>query len=205
MNLYDRYLMPLLIDACCGLPAIADQRARLLPLAEGKVLEIGIGTGRNLPFYDRSRVAALHGLDPAAQMHAKARRRARAAGLDVKLVPLSAQAIPAPDASYDTVVCTFTLCTVADPLAALAEVRRVLKPTGRLLVCEHGRAPEPHLARWQDRLTPWWKPLAGGCHLNRDVAALLRDGGFRTTDLTTAYLPGPKALTYVTRGVAVAA
>lgn len=205
MNLYDRYLMPLLIDACCGLPAIAEQRAQLLPLAQGKVLEIGIGTGRNLSFYDRSRVRSLHGLDPAAQMHRKARRRARTAGLDVELLPLSAERIPAPDASFDTVVCTFTLCTIPDSLAALAQMRRVLKPTGQLLVCEHGRAPEPRLARWQDRLTPWWKPLAGGCHLNRDVAAMLRDGGFRATELVTAYLPGPRALTYVTRGVAVAA
>ena len=205
MNLYDRYLMPLLIDACCGLPAIAEQRAQLLPLALGKVLEIGIGTGRNLSFYDRSRVRSLHGLDPAAQMHRKARRRARMAGLDVELLTLSAERIPAPDASFDTVVCTFTLCTIPDPLAALAQMRRVLKPTGQLLVCEHGRAPEPRLARWQDRLTPWWKPLAGGCHLNRDVAAMLRDGGFRATELVTEYLPGPKALTYVTRGVAVAA
>ncbi len=205
LNLYDRYLMPRLIDACCGLPAIQAHRARLLPLARGAVLEIGIGTGRNLPFYDGTRITMLHGLDPAAQMQRTAARRARAAGLTVQLIPLSAQQIPAPDAHYDTVVCTFTLCTLPDPVAALHEMRRVLAPGGRLLFCEHGRAPEPSVQRWQDRLTPWWKPLAGGCHLNRDVRAMLRDGGFAPTAIDSGYIAGPRPFAHITRGVAVAA
>ncbi|MGK2943046.1 MAG: class I SAM-dependent methyltransferase [Immundisolibacter sp.] len=205
MNLYDRYLMPLLIDVCCGIKAIQAQRAQLLPQAEGKVLEIGIGTGRNLAFYDPARLTSLHGLDPAQQMNHKAQRRARAAGLEVELITLSAEQIAAPDASYDTVVCTFTLCTIPNPVTALQQMRRVLKPGGKLLFCEHGRSPEAPVQRWQDRLTPWWKPFAGGCHLNRDVRAMLRDGGFAPTQIESSYLAGPKPLTYVTRGVAVAA
>ncbi len=205
MNLYDRYLMPRLIDACCGMKAIQDQRAKLIPRAHGKVLEIGIGTGRNLPFYNGRQIESLQGLDPAAQMNAQARRRARQARLEVDLLTLSAETIPADDASYDTVVCTFTLCTIPDPVRALREMRRVLKPDGQLLFCEHGRAPEGSVQRWQDRLTPLWKPIAGGCHLNRDVREMLRAGGFKTVEIAASYLKGPKPMVYVTRGVAVPA
>jgi len=205
MNLYDRYLMPALIDLCCGLKPIQAQRAALIPRARGDVLEIGIGTGRNLPFYDGAKLTSLQGLDPATQMNAKARGRADAAGLAVELITLSAEAIPAPDARYDTVVCTFTLCTIPDPIAALHEMRRVLKPDGQLLFCEHGRAPETSVQQWQDRLTPWWKPVAGGCHLNRDVPELLRAGGFKAIEIEAHYLKGPKPWVWVTQGVAVAA
>lgn len=205
MNLYDRYLMPLLIDACCGMKDIRLEREALIPRAQGRVLEIGIGTGRNLEFYDRGRLVSLQGLDPAEQMNPKAVRRAREVGLDVELLTLSAEAIPAPDASYDTVVCTFTLCTIPDPIKALREMRRVLKPGGELLFCEHGRAPEESVQNWQDRLTPWWKPIAGGCHLNRDVRSMLSAGGFTTREIESHYLKGPRPLVWVTRGVAVAA
>ena len=205
MNLYDRYVMPLLIDGCCGMKDIQTQRQNLIPRAHGKVLEIGIGTGRNLEFYDRSKITSLQGLDPADQMNPKAESRARKAGLDVEIVTLSAEEIPAADGTYDTVVCTFTLCTIPDPVKALKEMRRVLKPGGELLFCEHGRSPDESVHRWQDRLTPWWKPVAGGCHLNRDVSIMLRDGGFRTTEIESSYLKGPRPLVYVTRGVAVAA
>lgn len=205
MNLYDRYVMPLLIDACCGMKDVQGQRKLLIPRAKGRVLEIGIGTGRNLEFYDREKLQSLQGLDPADQMNPKAARRARRAGLKVELITLSAEEIPAPDASYDTVVCTFTLCTIPDPVRALKEMRRVLKPGGELLFCEHGRAPEAPVQRWQDRLTPWWKPIAGGCHLNRDVRAMLDQGGFTPREIESNYLKGPKPLVWVTRGVAVAA
>lgn len=205
MNLYDRYVMPLLIDTCCGMKIVQDQRAALIPRARGRVLEIGIGTGRNLPFYDAGKLESLQGLDPAEQMNPKAEQRARHAGLTVELLTLSAEAIPAPDATYDTVVCTFTLCTIPDPITALKEMRRVLKPDGQLLFCEHGRAPDASVQRWQDRLTPWWKPVAGGCHLNRHVPTMLDDGGFRATEIEASYLKGPKPLLWVTRGVAVPA
>ncbi|MGQ0700176.1 MAG: class I SAM-dependent methyltransferase [Panacagrimonas sp.] len=215
MNLYDRYVMPLLIDACCGMKAIQEQRAKLIPRAYGKVLEIGIGTGRNLPFYDPMNLDTLQGLDPADQMNPTAQKRARDAGLNVELITLSAEEIPAADASYDTVVCTFTLCTIPDPVKALREMRRVLKPGGQLLFCEHGQSPDASVHRWQNRLTPWWKPIAGGCNLNRDVRGMLRDGGFKPTEIESGYLKVArftdavsavaKPMLYVTRGVAVAA
>lgn len=205
MNFYDRYLLPHLIDCACGMKAIERERAALIPQARGRVLEIGMGTGRNLPYYDAGKLSALYGLDPAVQMNPKARLRAQRAGLTVELLDLPAERIPADDASFDTVVSTFTLCTIPDAAQALREMRRVLKPGGRLLFCEHGRAPDESVRRWQDRLTPLWKPLAGGCHLNRDIAGLLAQGGFRTPDLQRRYLPGPRPMTYVYSGSAVGA
>ena len=204
MNLYDRYLLPTLIDLLCGIKPVQRQRAKIVPRAQGRVLEIGIGTGRNLPFYDKSRLQQLYGLDPAAQMHPKARQRMLDAGLEVELLELPAEKIPMADASFDTVITTFTLCSIPDAIAALREMRRVLKPGGVLLFCEHGTAPDASVRRWQDRLTPLWKPLAGGCHLNRDIPALLREGGFRIVDMEQLYLPGPRPLTYNYWGSAMA-
>ena len=195
MNWYDRHILPWLIDIACGLPMVQARRRSLVPLAQGRVLEIGIGTGRNLPFYDRSRLTQLVGVDPALQMHRLAQRRSARAGIAVELVGLSAERLPLPDDSFDTVVCTYTLCSIPDPAAALDEVRRVLKPGGRFLFCEHGRAPDPAVARWQDRLQPLWMLLAGGCHLDRDVPLLLRDAGLKTR-LEQGYVSGPRPLTY---------
>ncbi|MDE0855604.1 MAG: class I SAM-dependent methyltransferase [Nevskia sp.] len=205
MNLYDRYLLPTLIDLLCGIKPVQRQRAKIVPLARGRVLEIGIGTGRNLPFYDKSRLQQLYGLDPAPQMHHKARQRMQAAGLQVELLDLPAEKIPMPDASFDTVVSTFTLCSIPDVVTALREMRRVLKPGGRLLFCEHGTAPDASVRRWQDRLTPLWKPIAGGCHLNRDIPALLCEAGFHIDAMEQLYLPGPRPLTYNYWGSASAA
>lgn len=202
-NWYERHLLPHLIDCACGLGHVMKARAAIVPRARGVVLEIGIGTGLNLPYYAAGQVQHISGVDPAAAMHVKARRRAARIAIPVSLIPLELDTIGAADASFDTVVCTFTLCSIPDPLAALREMRRVLKPGGELLFCEHALAPEPRVQRWQHRLTPWWKPLAGGCHLNRDTPALLHAGGFRITELDSAYLPGPRPLTYVHRGVAV--
>lgn len=203
MNPYDRYLLPYLIDLACGIGPVQKQRAKVVPRASGRVLEVGVGTGRNLPFYDKSRLSSLSGLDPAPQMHRLARKRAATAGLAVELLELSAESIPRPDASYDTLLMTFTLCSIPEPVKALREMRRVLVPGGQLLFCEHGAAPDAGVRRWQDRLTPIWKPLAGGCHLNRDIPALLQAGGFRVEELETMYLPGPRPLTYNYWGRAV--
>ena len=195
MNWYDRVVLPLMIDIACGLPMVQAKRQSLVPLARGRVLEIGMGTGRNLPFYDRSRLTQLVGVDPALQMHSLAKRRSQQAGLSVELMGLSAEKLPVSDDSFDTVVCTYTLCSIPDPAAALHEVRRVLKPGGQFLFCEHGRAPDASVARWQDRLQPWWIPLAGGCHLDRDVPLLLRDAGLHA-QVQQGYVPGPRPLTY---------
>lgn len=195
MNWYDRHLLPWLIDLACGLPMVQTRRRALVPQAHGRVLEIGMGTGRNLPFYDRTKLTQLVGVDPALQMHSLARRRSQQAGIDVELVGLSAEQLPLPDDSFDTVVCTYTLCSIPDPVTALHEVRRVLKPGGQFLFCEHGRSPDLAVARWQDRIQPLWMPLAGGCHLDRDVPALLRDAGFQA-QVDQGYSSGPRVLTY---------
>ena len=194
MRWYDQHILPWLIDIACGLPMVQNQRRQLVPQARGRVLEIGMGTGRNLPFYDRSKLTQV-GVDPALQMHRLARRRSEKAGIEVELVGLSAERLPLPDDSFDTVVCTYTLCSIPDPAAALHEVRRVLKPGGQFLFCEHGRSPDPALARWPQRIEPLWMPLAGGCPLTRDVPLLLRDAGLQA-QVDQGYIGGPRVLTY---------
>jgi SAM-dependent methyltransferase len=201
-KLYDRYLLPHLTDLVCSSRVLARTRAALVPQAEGRVLEIGIGGGRNLPYYRPDRVTSVTGVDPAAAMSRRARRRAAAIPIPVDVIALELGEIQAERGSFDTIVCTFTLCTIPDLEAAFREMRRVLRPGGRFLFGEHGRAPEAGVARWQDRLTPLWRPLAGGCHLNRDIPALIRAGGFRIEELSAGYLSRPRLLTYVYRGSA---
>lgn len=203
-NWYERHVLPYLTDLACGVKPIRRQRRKVVPLARGRVLEIGIGTGLNLEHYDKARVDKIVGVDPALEMHRLARKRIAKAGMPVELVGLSAEKIPFEAGTFDTVVVTYSLCTIPDPLAALGEMRRVLKPGGRLIFCEHGLAPDPSVRRWQDRLTPLWSKVAGGCHLNRDIPALLKEAGFRSTDMETMYLPGPRPLTYNYWGTAEA-
>lgn len=204
-NWYDRHLLPHLLDFACGMKPIRSQRQQIVPLAQGRVLEVGIGTGLNMPFYDASRVRYIVGLDPALQLHPLARKRIARTGIEVELVGVSAETIPLESASIDTVLVTYSLCTIPDPLAALREMRRVLVPGGRLLFCEHGLAPDENVRRWQVRLQPHWQKVAGGCHLDRDVPALLAQAGFRCDTLQTGYLPGPRLLTFNYLGEAQAA
>ena len=200
MQFYDQHILPHLIDFACGMGHVMKTRAKVVPQATGRVLEIGIGTGLNLGFYDAQNVSAIVGVDPAAQMQDKAHQRAADIAIPVEMIALELGQIQADDASFDSIVCTFTLCTIPDPIAALQEMRRVLKPDGKLLFAEHGRAPDHKVRLWQDRLTPLWKPLAGGCHLNRDIPALLKAGGFQIRDLHSSYLPGPRPMTWVWHG-----
>ena len=204
-NWYERHVLPTLVDIACSVQPVWRQRQKVVPLAQGRVLEIGIGTGLNLEHYDQARIEKIVGLDPGLEMHPKARRRSRQAGLEVELVGLSAERIPYDDRSFDTVLVTYALCTIADPLAALKEMRRVLKPGGRLVFCEHGLAPDASVRRWQARLTPLWARVAGGCHLDRDIPGLLKAAGFRSVDIEQMYLPGPRPLTCNYWGTAVAA
>lgn len=190
MGLYGRYVLPLLVDLGCGAKPVDRQRRKVVPLAEGRVLEVGFGTGLNLPHYDADRVSRVYGLDPGKGMLARARDRSAGLGFEVEHLPLSGEQLPLDDDSVDTVVITYTLCTIPDALAALAEMHRVLRPLGRLIFCEHGLAPDPDVAAWQGRINPFWRPLTGGCNLNRDIPGLLDEGGFAVDDLETMYLPG---------------
>lgn len=193
---YDRHILPYLVDLACGVEDLKRQREKVVPRASGRVLEIGIGTGHNMAHYDRAKVTKIIGLDPALEMHTRAKKRIAAAGLDVEHIGLSAEKIPLEDESVDTVLITYTLCSIPDPSAALDEMNRVLKHDGKLIFCEHGRAPDESVRRWQSRLNPIWNRFAGGCHLDRDVPALLKDSGFRSEDLQTGYLQGPRPLTF---------
>ncbi len=194
-NWYERHLLPHLLELACGVKPIRRQRQKVLPLAHGDVLEVGIGTGLNVPFYDKARVRRIVGVDPAVQMHPLALRRVKAAGLDVELVGLSAEKLPLPDASFDSVVCTYTLCSIPNAPNALAEVRRVLRPGGKFLFSEHGLAPDESVRRWQRRLQPVWGPLAGGCQLSVDIPELLRAAGFEVK-VESRYIPGPRFASY---------
>lgn len=201
MNPYERYLLPWIIERSCGIGPIQKKRQAVVPKAHGRVLEIGIGTGHNIPFYDRDRVTEVIALDPAAHMHGKARRRAIEAGVEVRVLGLSAETIPLDDDEVDSIVMTFTLCTIPDPAAALAEMRRVLKPGGELLFVEHGRAPTEGVRRWQRRLNPIQNRIGGGCNLDRDIPALVRQD-FTIRHLDAGYMPGPKVSGYLYSGSA---
>lgn len=200
MNLYDQHVLPHLIDFACGMGAVMKTRAQIVPQAEGRVLEIGIGSGLNLSFYDPAKVSVIVGVDPSAAMQKLAQQRAAQISIPVEMIALELGQIQAADASFDSIVCTFTLCTIPDAMAALQEMRRVLKPGGKLLFSEHGLAPDLPVVRWQNRLTPLWKPFSGGCHLNRDIPALIRAGGFSIGQLDSSYLKGPRPMTWVSRG-----
>ena len=194
-SFYDRHIMPRLIGCACGAKPITYQRRKVVPKAAGKVLELGIGGGMNLVHYDSAQVTSVSGVDPSAELRAIAEKAPRAEGLKVDIQDGTAEALPFADASFDCVVCTFTLCSVASPPAALAEAKRVLKPGGRFLFCEHGLAPDPKVANWQAFIEPLWKRLAGGCHLTRPVGQTIAAAGFTLTDLHSMYLPNtPKSV-----------
>ena len=189
MGFYSDRILPRCIDQGCAAKPVSRQREKVVPHAEGRVLEVGMGSGLNIPFYDIDKVELVWGLEPSEGMRRKARARVASAPFELRWLGLSAEEIPLQDGSADTVVLTYTLCTIPGWKAAVEQMRRVLKPGGKLLFSEHGRAPDDSVRRWQDRLDPLWSRLAGGCHLNRDIPALLRDGGFDVRQLETMYLP----------------
>lgn len=190
MSLYDRLVLPSLISLACSAKPIRKQRLKVVPLAEGRVLEIGMGGGLNLAFYDLARVERVVGVDPSEGLRRRAEQAPRSPGLEVEVRAGEAEVLPFDAGAFDTIVCTFTLCSVRDPMKVLAEARRVLKPGGALLFSEHGLAPDAEVQRWQRRIEPVWKHIAGGCHLTRPPAALIAAAGFALTDVQTMYLPG---------------
>jgi len=203
MGLYSRYVLPRLIEGACGQPPMMKLRQRYVPQARGRVLEVGIGTGHNLPYYGAD-VVSVTGIDPAAELTVKARERARRLHCPVDVLELSGESIPADAGAFDTVVCTWTLCSIPDPARALAEIKRVLAPSGRFIFVEHGRADEPGLVRWQERIEPIWKRIGGGCHLSRPVARLIDAAGLRIEQIETGHvMRGPRIATYMYHGTAV--
>lgn len=196
MSWYAETILPRLINLACATGPTRRQREKIVPLATGDVLEIGFGSGLNLPYYDRDKVRRIWGLEPAEGMRRLATVAVRESNLDVELVDLPGEEIPLDDDSIDTVLVTYTLCTIPDVGRALAGMRRVLKPHGRLLFCEHGKAPDPDVYKWQERLNPAWNRVAGGCNMHRDIPAILDAAGFFVDDDNRMYLPGIRALTY---------
>ena len=201
MSFYQRYVIPRLTHLAMRQKQLLPFRRRVIGAAEGRVLEIGIGSGLNFPLYGGT-VTSVIGLEPSSELLNMARPRAEAAAAPITLLDASAETIPVDSGSIDTVVTTWTLCTIPNAAQALAEMRRVLRPGGALLFVEHGRAPEPGVARWQDRLDPLWSRLAGGCHLNRKMDDLISRNGFRIEALENARLPGPRTHTYLYQGLA---
>ena len=203
MGLYEKYVVPHVINCACGAKPIAYQRKKVVPMCEGTVLEIGIGTGFNLPYYDGAKVTKLIGLDPSEESWKLAGERAAHLPFPVEFIGLPGEEIPLEDQSVDTVLVTFALCTIPDPAKALEGMRRVLKPGGKLIFCEHGAAPDADVLKWQNRINPVWKVLFGGCNLNRKISTIIEGSGFKIDDLQTMYLPStPRVAGYNYWGVA---
>ena len=196
MSFYEERVLPHLINLACSSKPTRKQREKIVPLAEGDVLEIGFGSGLNLPFYDPQKVRKIWGLEPSEGMRRKARSRVDESNLDVEFIDLPGEEIPLEANSVDTVLVTYALCTIPDARAALEGMRRVLKPGGQLLYCEHGVAPDENVRRWQSRLNPTWSKFTGGCNMNRDILDLIRKSGFEITNDERMYIPGARMLSY---------
>jgi ubiquinone/menaquinone biosynthesis C-methylase UbiE len=202
MGFYAEWILPSLIDLSMRNKRLRPYRERVAGAAEGRILDVGIGSGLNLPFYARQ-AQEIFGLDPLPRLLARTQSNAQHMQIPIYLLEGSAERIPLADRSMDTIVMTWTGCSIPEVGTALREMRRVLKPGGRLLFVEHGRAPEPAVARWQDRLDPFWRRLSGGCHLNRKIDDLLSDAGFHIDRLATGYIPGPKIMAFFYEGSAM--
>lgn len=205
MSWYEQRILPHVTNRACSTKPCRKQREKIVPLAEGDVLEIGIGSGLNLPFYDQQKVRKLWGLEPSEGMRKLAAKNLEGLSLDLEFIDLPGEEIPLESNSVDTVLVTFTLCTIPDTASALQGMRRVLKPGGRLLFCEHGTAPDEGVRRWQDRLNSGWSKISGGCNMNRDIPALIAAGGFDIVNDERMYIPGLRILSYNYWGSAVSA
>ena len=203
MGLYNKYILPKFINCACGSKPINYQRDKLIPYAKGVVLDIGIGSGLNIPFYNKSNINHLYGLDPSPELLEIAKKVAKTNKLEIEFLECGAESIPLPNNSIDTIVITYTMCTIPDISLSSAEMLRVLKPNGRLLFCEHGLAPDERVAKWQKIINPVWNKIAGGCNLNRDIPKLIESSGLKILEIEEMYLPStPKFAGYNYWGVA---
>ena len=201
---YEKYLLPKLLDTCCSTKPINYQRKKIVPHAEGTILEIGIGSGLNIPFYEKSKVNKIYGLDPSLELCEMAKKTAIKSELDIDFLINGAEEIKLITNSVDTVLLTYTLCTIPNPFDALREIKRVMKSNGKILFCEHGIAPDDTTVKWQNRINPLWGKLFGGCNINRDIPNILLEGGFKINNLEQMYLPStPKIVGYNYWGNAV--
>jgi ubiquinone/menaquinone biosynthesis C-methylase UbiE len=205
MGFYDKYILPHFLNCACGSKPILYQREKVVPMAEGLVLEVGIGSGLNIPFYDSSKVDKILGLDPSEELNRMALKVAANKGIPVEFILGGAEAIPLPDNHVDSVLVTYTMCTIPQVAAANKEILRVLKPQGKMIFCEHGLAPDANVSKWQNRIDPYWGKIAGGCHLNRNIPALITEAGFEIESMEQMYLPStPRFAGYNYWGTAVA-
>ena len=203
MGFYDKYILPRFLNCACGTKPINYQRDKIVPLAKGIVLDIGIGSGLNIPFYNKSNIDHFYGLDPSEELLKIAKSLAKKSELEIEFLQCGAEAIPLPDQSIDTVLITYTMCTIPDIKLSNSEIMRVLKPGGQLLFCEHGLAPDKNIAKWQRRINPIWRKIAGGCNLNRDIPKLITSSGFKISNMEEMYLPStPKFAGYNYWGIA---
>ena len=194
MSLYEKYVLPKFLNCTCGSKPINYQRKKVVPLAQGLVLDVGIGSGLNIPFYDMSKIDKVLGLDPSVELNNLAKDVAEEHQIDIDFMLCGAEDIPLPDNHVDTVLITYTMCTIPDVLEANKEMLRVLKPGGKLVFCEHGQAPDPKVAKWQKRIDPLWGKIAGGCHLNRDIPNLITSAGFEIENMEQMYLPSTPSI-----------
>jgi len=190
MGFYDKHIAPRMVDLACSLKDAQRQRRKVVPRAKGRILEIGMGSGHNLAFYDPEKVEMVWGLEPGEAMRKMCQPKAERAPFKVELIDLPGEEIPLEDNSADTVLTTFTLCTIPDAAAALAQMRRVLKPGGELIFLEHGESPDERVRKWQHRIEPFWKPMAGGCHVTRRIPEMIESAGFQIVEMESGYLPG---------------
>lgn len=203
MGFYAKYVLPKAAHFLCSAKPVRRQREKVVPLAAGRVLEVGVGSGLNLPFYAAGQVQHLWGLDPSKASWALAQQAVTQVQFDVEFIKATAEEIPLDDGSADTVLVTYTLCSIAEILPALGEMRRVLKRDGQLIFCEHGAAPDEAVRRWQNRLNPIWKRVSGGCNLNLPVPSLLKQAGFKIRRMDTMYIPGWKPACFNYWGTAI--
>ena len=204
INLYDKYILPHLLNCSCNTKPFTVQRKKVIPLATGKVLEVGIGSGLNLPFYQKDSIKEIWGLDPSKELLLMAKKKAKAENMDVQFLNATAESIQLDDNFFDTVVVTYTMCTISNLNQALSEIKRVMKIDGRLIFCEHGASPEPGVFVWQNRLNKVWSKISGGCNINKDIPSIIESSGLVVSQLETMYLPKtPKMLGYNYWGFAV--